>query len=55
MNKFNAFSTNVNTINLKIFPTHGGIDKLERTQQAFWREIKSLRSLTKYERMHPKG
>ena len=25
----NAFSWNVNTINLKIFPTHGGICKFE--------------------------
>ena len=28
-------SRNVNTINLKIFPKHGGICKLEKIQQAF--------------------
>ena len=39
MPRFNAFYRNVNTINLKIFPTHGGIYKLEKLQQAFWREI----------------
>ena len=26
--------------NQKNFPTHGGIYKLEKIQQAFWREIK---------------
>ena len=25
-----------------MFPTRGGIYKLEKTQQAFWREIKLL-------------
>ena len=40
MPRFNALSRNVNTINLKIFPTHGRIYKLEKIQQAFWREIK---------------
>ena len=39
MHRFNAFC-NVNTINWKIFPTHGGIYKSEKIQQAFWREIK---------------
>ena len=39
MHKFNAFSGNVNTINWKFFPTHGGMYKLEKIQQAFWREI----------------
>ena len=28
MRRFNAFSRNVNTINLKVFPTRGGRDKL---------------------------
>ena len=40
MRRFNAFSRNVNTINLKVFPTRGGRDKLEKIQQAFWRQIK---------------
>ena len=40
MPRFNAFSTNVNTINFKIFPTHGGIHKLEKIQQTFWRDTK---------------
>ena len=40
IHRFNAFSRNVSTINLKIFPTHGGIYKSENIQQAFWREIK---------------
>ena len=30
MSKFSAFSRNANTINLKIYPTHGGIYKFER-------------------------
>ena len=42
MPRFNVFFRNVNTINLKMFPTRGGIYKLEKTQQAFWREIKLL-------------
>ena len=42
MPRFNAFSRNVNAMNLKFFPTHGGIYKLEKIQQAFWREIKPL-------------
>ena len=37
---FNAFSTNMNTINWKIFATHGGVYNLEKIQQALWREIK---------------
>ena len=37
---FNAFSRNANTINWKIFPTHGGTYKLEKIQRAFWREVK---------------
>ena len=32
MPRFNAFSRNVNAINFKIFLTHGGIYKLEKTQ-----------------------
>ena len=39
MHRFNSFS-NVNTINWKFFPTHGGIYKSEKIEQAFWREIK---------------
>ena len=27
-------------MNLKVFPTHGGICKLEKIEQVFWREIK---------------
>ena len=38
MPRFNAFSRTVNTINLNFFFTHGGIYKLEKIQQAFWRE-----------------
>ena len=30
IHRFNASSRNVNTITLKIFPTHGGICKLEK-------------------------
>ena len=41
MHRFNAFSRNVNSMNLKMFPAHGRIYKLEKIQQAFWREIKS--------------
>ena len=51
MPRFNAFSGNVNSINLIFFPTHGGIYKLEKIQQAFWRD-NTLRSLKKYERMY---
>ena len=40
MHRSHAFSTNVNTMNLKIFLTHGGIYKSEKMQQAFWREMK---------------
>ena len=40
MHRFNAFSRNVNTISWKFFPIHGGMYKLEKIQQAFWREIK---------------
>ena len=31
MPRFNAISRNVNAINLKIFPTHGGMCIFERT------------------------
>ena len=41
MHRFNVFSKNVNTINWKIFPTHGGRYMLQKIQQAFLREIKS--------------
>ena len=40
MHRFNAFSRNVNAINWKFFASNGGIYKLEKTQQAFWRGIK---------------
>ena len=36
----NPFSRNANNINLKSFPICGGIYKLEKIQQAFWRETK---------------
>ena len=39
MHRFNVFYRNADTINWKRFPTHGGIYKLEKIQQAFWREI----------------
>ena len=39
MHRLNSFS-NVNTINWKYFPTHGGICKSVKIEQAFWREIK---------------
>ena len=47
MHRFNSFS-NVNTINRKNFPTHGGIYKSEKIEQSFWREIRTLRSLTHF-------
>ena len=40
MSRFNAFSRNVNTITFEFFPTHGVIYKLEKIQEAFWREEK---------------
>ena len=54
MHRLNAFSRNVRTLNLTIFPTHVGIQKSEKIQQVFWRD-KTLRSLKKYERMYPWG
>ena len=36
----NVFSKKGNDINLKIFPIHGRIYKLEKNQQTLWREIK---------------
>ena len=48
--RFNAFSTNVNTINLNIFPTYVGINNSEKFQEPFMR-YKSLISLERYERM----
>ena len=50
MHKFNTFSRNLNVINLKIFPTHGRICKLEKVLERY----KTLRSLKKYERMYPR-
>ena len=41
LHRFNAFSRNVNTVNSKNFPKHGGINKSEKIQQTFWREMKS--------------
>ena len=35
IHRFNPFSRNVNSINLKLFSTNGGIYKLEKIQQAF--------------------
>ena len=52
MNRFNAFSRNVNTINWKIFPKHSGIYKLEKIQQTFLERDKTLKSLKKYDRMY---
>ena len=46
MHRFNAFSRNVNTINLKMFPTHDGMASIQERD-------KILRSLKKYERMYP--
>ena len=40
MSRFNAFSRNANTIDLKVFSTHVGIYTLEEIQQAFWKEIR---------------
>ena len=40
MPRFNAFSRNVNTINLTFLLPHCGIYKLEKIQTAVWREIK---------------
>ena len=40
---FNAFLWNVNTINWKIFPTHVGIYKSEKIQQAFWKDKRNLK------------
>ena len=40
IHRFNGFSRNVNTINWKIFPTHGGTYKLKKIQRALWWEIK---------------
>ena len=46
LKKFNAFFRNVNTINLKIFLTHGGIYKFERKFNKHSGErVKALRSL----------
>ena len=39
----NAFSRNVNSTNLKFFPTHGGILKFERKFNKHSGEIKSPR------------
>ena len=52
MHRFNAFSRNVRTIYWKIFPTHGGICKIEKIQQAFLERDKTLSSLKEYERVY---
>ena len=63
MCRFNAFFRNVDVINSKIFPTHGGIYKFERkfnkhsgereTDRERDRERERvLRSSWKYERMY---
>ena len=36
---FNAFFRNENATSLKIFPTHGGIYKLKKIQEVFWRKV----------------
>ena len=51
MHRFNAFSRNVNTINWKFFPTHGGICKSKKIQQILERD-KTVTILKKYERMY---
>ena len=46
MKKFNAFFRNVSTINLKIFPTQGGIYKFERKfNKHSGKRVKALRRL----------
>ena len=40
MHRFNTFSRSMNIINWKNFPTHDGVYKSEKIQQALWREIK---------------
>ena len=49
MPRFNAFPRDANIINLKIFPTHGGIFKLEKNSRRIMETDKALRSLRKYE------
>ena len=46
MPRFDAISRNVNTIDLKMFPTHDGINKLEKFQHPFWRD-KTLKEIWK--------
>ena len=50
MPRFNAFSRNVNTINLEIVVTHAGIYKISTS--ILERNI-ALRSLKKYDTMYP--
>ena len=40
MPRLNVFSRNTNAINLKIFPAHKGIHKLEKIEHTFRREIR---------------
>ena len=56
MPRFNAFSRNVNTINLKIFPTHGAIyTSLRENSESILERAKALRNLWKYETMYSWG
>ena len=55
MHKFNAFSRNVNIINWKNFPTHGGIKNVRENSTSILKRDKAVRSLKKYERMYPWG
>ena len=56
MLRYNIFSRNVNTINLKKIPTHGGICKCEgKCNRHSEGRNKALRSLKKYGRMYPWG
>ena len=40
MPRLNVFSKNTNAINLKFFPAHKGIYKLEKIEHTFRREIR---------------
>ena len=54
MPRFNAFSRNLKFLNLKIFPAHGELHKLERKFNKHPGEkVKGLMSSQKYERMYP--
>ena len=56
MPTFNAFSRNLNTVNMKIFLTHGGIHKFKgKFNKHSVERYKALGSLQKYECMYPLG